>query len=287
MVDLIITYINNKDQVWRDTFVNFCRNNNCRQYISKMANERYSGVNWLPYYLKLVKKNMPFIRKVFLVVSNKEQVNDIELSDNIEIVLHKDFIPYQYLPTFNSTTIELFLPFIKGLSEKFIYSNDDMLPTQMLQECNFFEEDKIKIKWILEQFDPYTTQFKYQCNNNQVLIRTMPQKQFKQQVVQGSFLRPVHSMTPMIKSHCIECYKQLEKPISRTLTRFRNDKNLNQYLYPIYEWAKYGTLDSDIKFLYTEFMEQVDINNQIVCVNVERNKENVDLFLKELDKLCD
>ena len=37
-------------------------------------------------------------------------------------------MPQQCLPTFNSTTIEMFLPKIPDLAEHFIYGNDDMYP---------------------------------------------------------------------------------------------------------------------------------------------------------------
>ena len=281
-IDLVITYVNNGDEKWKKTFIDYCISHNLRHYIVKMVKERYSGINWIEYQLKLVKKNMPFIRKVFLVVSNIEQVKDLELQDNVEIVTHDKFIPYRFLPTFNSTTIEMFLPFIKDLSEKFIYANDDMLPIRLLKDSNFFDNDKIKLNFIDEPFNDFGSQFKWQCYQNCVTLWDYFKKPRKKELI-----RPYHTMTPMIKSHCIECYKALEKRITKFISGFRTEYNHNQYIYPLYEKMKYGVCNSEIDFYYTEFKEQVEINHDIVCVNVERKKEYVDLFLKELEKICE
>ena len=52
---------------------------------------------------------MSFIRTVHLVVSNIEQVPEWLDQSKVHVVLHKDIIPEDLLPTFNSTTIEMYL----------------------------------------------------------------------------------------------------------------------------------------------------------------------------------
>ena len=52
---------------------------------------------------------MPWIRNLYLIVSNKEQVPAWVNQENVKIVLHEDIIPAQFLPTFNSTAIEMFI----------------------------------------------------------------------------------------------------------------------------------------------------------------------------------
>ena len=143
-IDLVIAYVNNKDQVWRNTYIEYCKTHNLNKKIVDMVGCRYEGIDFLKYQLRLVEKNMPFIRNIYLLLSNKEQAPK-DLPSNCHIVLHKDFIPQRYLPTFNSTTIEMFLWNIKGLGERFIYANDDMLPTGPLKPSDFFTRDKIKI----------------------------------------------------------------------------------------------------------------------------------------------
>ena len=70
------------------------------------------------------------------------------------MVKHTDFIPNEYLPTFNSHTIELNLHRIKGLSENFVYFNDDMYILKSLNEKYFFKNDLPRDSSILSSFVP-------------------------------------------------------------------------------------------------------------------------------------
>ena len=58
---------------------------------------------------------------------------------------HQDFIPQEYLPTFNSNVIELNLFRLEALSDKFILFNDDMFFNKPLQPSFFFTGDRPKI----------------------------------------------------------------------------------------------------------------------------------------------
>ena len=85
------------------------------------------------------------MRKIFFVVSNPEQVPQIAKDYGVEVVLHKDIIPKEFLPTFNSCTIELFLHKIPDLSEHFIYVNDDMSLLHHANKSLFFDIDGLPI----------------------------------------------------------------------------------------------------------------------------------------------
>ena len=152
LIDFVVPYVNNNDSIWRNEFVKFCSKNNLKDKIVEMIGSRYGGITFIYDQLKLVNKNMPWVNKIYLLLSNKEQIIPSLLPPNVEIVLHKDFIPQAFLPTFNSTTIEMFLWNIPNLSEHFVYANDDMLPIDKLKPSDFFENDKIKIGIAYEGF---------------------------------------------------------------------------------------------------------------------------------------
>lgn len=267
-IDLVIAYVDNKDSVWRNTYIDYCEENNCPDKLVNIIGNRYGGFDFLDYHLKLANKNMKWLHKIYLLVSNIEQVKDRVLPHNVEVVLHKDFIWNSFLPTFNSTTIEMFLWNIPNLSEYFIYANDDMLPTKEMKPSDFFENGKIKLNWRKDPFDRNGNSYAYQCNNNcKSLYKEFGIK------YDNIMLRPFHSYTPMIKSHCVEAFELLKGDIVPHIKAFRTNFQYNQYIYPIYELLKYGTLDSDIDFLYTE--KEIDINHQIVCFNiVTKNRLN-------------
>ena len=284
-IDLVIAWVNNQDQVWRDTYINFCKKNRLNQKIVELLSCRYAGINFLPIMLKLVEKNMPWVNKIYLLLSNKEQVNGIALNDKVKCVYHQEFIWNQFLPTFNSTTIEMFLWNIPNLSEHFIYTNDDMLPIGKLEPSDFFDldSDKIKIKWRDEIFSYNMNVYAYQCHNCCKALTKRLGVKFDDLTMK----RPVHSMTPMIKSHSKDSFYLIKDLVVPHIRAFRTEYQYNQYIYPLYEFYKYGTLTTDIDFSYTELDKDFDLNHQIVCVNGEKKKEYVQRFLKEIKELCD
>ena len=72
----------------------------------------------------------------------------------IEIVDHKDIFPLDALPVFNSMAIETRLPFIPGLSEHFIYMNDDMFINVPLTPDYFFKKDGTPIVYGTFDYKP-------------------------------------------------------------------------------------------------------------------------------------
>jgi len=280
-IDFVIAWVDNTDLVWRKTFIDYCSKNRLQEKIVEMLGNRYGGINFLNYQINLVNKNMPWINKIYLLLSNIEQ-KPKNLPSNVEIVLHRDFIPYNFLPTFNSTTIEMFLWNIKKLEEHFIYANDDMLPIKPMKPSDFFENDKIKIRWQHQEFKINSTVFAYQCKNNCVELS----KKLKVKYDPKKIIKPLHSFTPIIKSHAKESYNLIKDKIVPHIRAFRTIYQFNQYIYPLYEMWKYGTLDSDLDFLYTELDEDFDLNHDIVCINAEKNNKYVKKFLVEIKELC-
>lgn len=281
-IDLVIAYVDNQDLVWRNTYINFCKQNRLNQKIVDLLSARYGGINFIEYQMKLVSKNMPWAKNIYLLLSNIEQ-KPKDLPKNCKIVLHHEFIPQQFLPTFNSTTIEMFLWNIKDLSEHFIYANDDMLPTNKLEPSDFFDSGKIKIKWRLDNFSFNSSMYAYQCRNNCIALT----KRLGIAWDNMKMLRPIHSFTPMIKSHCKDSFYLIQDFIVPHIRAFRTEYQYNQYIYPLYEYYKFGTSDSDIDFLYTELDSDFDLNHQIVCINLEKKSEYVQKFLKEIKLLCE
>lgn len=96
---------------------------------------RFKSENEIYCCLGSILRHAPFIRKIFIVTDNQQPDLDTFLAENfpenrtpIEIVDHTTiFKGYEeYLPVFNSLSIETFLYRIPGLSERFVYFNDDM-----------------------------------------------------------------------------------------------------------------------------------------------------------------
>jgi len=281
-IDFCIAYVNNQDPIWRNSYIDYCKKHNLHERIVDLLGSRYGGLTFIYDQIKLVNKNMPWINKIYLLLSNKEQIDMSKLPSNVEIVLHEQFIPYVFRPTFNSTTIEMFLWNIPNISECFIYANDDMLPTGKLEPSDFFKNGKIKIKWREDDFSLNSNIYSYQCKNNVVSLCKKLNMKWN-----GKLLRPVHSFTPIIKSHAKESYNLIQEFVNKHIRAFRTEYQHNQYIYPLYEHYKFGTLDSNIDFCYTELKEDFDLNHQIVCVNCENKKEYIEKYKSEIRRLCE
>ena len=138
-IDFVITWVDGQDINWL---------NKKRKYetITNKKNEsnskiRYRDWGLLKYWFRSIEKYAPWVNKIFLITDH--QIPEwLDTSNNkIVIVNHEDYIPNEYLPTFNSNTIELFINNINDLSEKFVYFNDDMFITNYLKKDYFFYKD--------------------------------------------------------------------------------------------------------------------------------------------------
>ena len=151
--------------------------------------------------------------------------------DVVNIVLHKDIIPSEYLPVFNSNPIEMHLHRIDGLDEEYLYFNDDLFPLQKCEATDFFREGKcfLGMSHHLLVWD----MFKRICRNSDHLARKalgLKPRLF--------FLRPQHICTPMFKSECEELYAKVEDEIRARITRIRSERNVTQYIFLDYIYLK-------------------------------------------------
>ncbi len=219
-MDAVITFVNGNDPVWQRSYAQNITH-------ETVLNKRYRDWGLLPYLLRGIEKNMPFIEKVFLVVSTESQVPECINTCNTQIILHKDIIPQTFLPTFNSTTIELFLHRIPNLSEQFVYFNDDLFPVNPLQPCDLFRDDKIVTRFSRHLFA--TNLYKQQTRQSDQMARLAAGRK-----TTPLFLRPQHTIAPMLRSVSQKVYQQLENALALHITPLRRKDNCNQYLYTDY-----------------------------------------------------
>lgn len=101
---------------------------------------RFADNEELRFSLRSVYKNAPWINHIF-IVTNNQVPSWLEEHPKITIIDHKEIIPREILPTFNSVVIEMFLHLIPGLQEKFLLFNDDMFVGRPIEPSFFFHEN--------------------------------------------------------------------------------------------------------------------------------------------------
>ncbi len=134
-IDFVITWVDEHDPAWRKDF----------EYYSKKGGRvikdyavRYRDWDTLRYWFRGVEKYAPWVNKVYFVTYGHTPVWLNTSNPKLVVVKHEDFIPEEYLPTFKSYTIEFFFHRIKGLSEKFVYFNDDQFIINHIKPSRFF-----------------------------------------------------------------------------------------------------------------------------------------------------
>ena len=222
-MDIVITYVDGNDPVWKGDYERYTN--------VPVMQKRFRDWGTLKYLLRGVEVNMPFIRNVFLVVSHKTQVPEWVNQENLKVVLHEDIIPEDYLPTFNSNTIETHLHRIEGLAEEYLYFNDDLFPVAPCEPEDFFRDGKGVLGFTRHYFA--FGMYKKICRNSDRLARKV--LGIRSTI---SFLRPQHICTAMIKSECETLYQAAREDILSSLTRTRTERNVTQYLFLVYQYLK-------------------------------------------------
>lgn len=218
-MDIVITYVNGNDPVWQKDYEKFTK--------VPVMEKRFRDWGTLQYLLRGIEKHMPFIRKVFLVVSHRSQIPEWVDESNLNVVLHEDFVPEEYLPTFNCNTLEMNLHRIKGLDEQYLYFNDDLFPVRDCKPGDFYRDGKSLIGFTKHYWG--TGMFKQICRNSDALARKalgMPASR--------SFIRPQHICAPMLKSECEKMCGIVAEDIAASYTRTREGRNYNQYMFTDY-----------------------------------------------------
>lgn len=134
-VDIVVTWVDGNDLAWLAEK---------RKYQTDVSIElgavtsRFRNWDNFQYWFRAIEKNAPWVRYIhFVTYGHLPEWLNIR-HPKIRIVTHDMFIPKQYLPTFSSHSIEVNLWRIPDLSEHFIYFNDDVFLTRIVEKSDFF-----------------------------------------------------------------------------------------------------------------------------------------------------
>lgn len=135
-IDFVVTWVNGADKIWMNKKKKYDIQNKSKGMNSKMA---YRDWGLFKYWFRGVEKFAPWVHKIYLVVDNQvPSWLDIK-NPKIKIVNHRDYLPESALPLFNSNAIQSSLHKIPGLSEHFVYFNDDMYIVNRTVPEDFFK----------------------------------------------------------------------------------------------------------------------------------------------------
>lgn len=133
-IDIVVTWVDGSDPVWQEKKAKYTTN----AFDGKTL---YRDYGTFKYWFRMIEKNAPWVNRVYLITDRQtpEWLNvDCE---KLKIVYHDQYIPSEYLPTFNSNTIEMNLFRIEELEENFVLFNDDLFLINPIKSSEYFQQD--------------------------------------------------------------------------------------------------------------------------------------------------
>ena len=143
-IDFVITWVDGSDPAWLREKSVYSGQDSDREAESSVDDRavRYRDHGLLRYWFRSVEKFAPWVRKIhFVTWGHLPAWLDVD-NPKLHIVRHEDYIPRDFLPTFNSHTLELNMHRIEGLSEHFVYFNDDVFLLSPAKKTDFFRDGK-------------------------------------------------------------------------------------------------------------------------------------------------
>ena len=135
-IDFVVTWVDSSDPLWREKKAKYTG----IQESEGNTEARYRDWDILKYWFRGVEKFAPWVRNVYFVTDNQRPKWLNTDHPKLKLVDHTDFIPKEYLPLFNSSAIEWNIHRIEGLSEHFVYFNDDMILINHTTKEDFFKD---------------------------------------------------------------------------------------------------------------------------------------------------
>lgn len=301
-IDFVVTWLDSSDPKWQEQYEYYKQNAK-----GDKGKARFREMNIFQYWFRAVERYAPWVNKVFLITNGKfpDWIN----KDNPKLVLvkHEDYMPTDILPTFNSCAIELYMHRIKGLSEHFVYFNDEMLlngpitPDYYFKNglpCDYNKETclNVPIYTKTERFGIYMSmladigivnahfnRWKTVCQSPKRWLG--PHLGLKGLIMSGILMKQrlfvgfsnFHTEQAYLKSTFEDVWEKEPDFLSGSCTRFREDVIANPYLFRYWQLAQNKFYPQKRKFATFHFfdrsvasgIEKALFNPQIasICLN--------------------
>ena len=312
-IDIVITWVDMNDPKWKEEF---------NKYSSNPLNEengiidaRFRDYGFLKYWFRGIEKFAPWVRKIHFVTSGqKPEWLDIS-HPKLHLVDHKDYIPSQFLPTYNSVIIERYMHRISDLSERFVYFNDDFYMTKPVPKDRFFQYG-LPCDIAVFQYNPSWSQWYKTLKNNIRLINRHFDKREVMRLWSDKWFSPEfkgidrmnrllrwypkfitlrvhHNAQPYLKSTFSKVWQAENNELTRTsANRFRSASDYSPELFRTWQicegnFTPYNTYKDTKMFPLMVRPKQAikAIKNQeysLVCLNDNKHIKNYDKLMKEI-----
>lgn len=252
-MDYVLPYVDCTDPVWR------------RQYRETMNTEtmdasRFRPFGTLRYAFRSVAKNMPFIDRIVLIVSTESQVPAWVNRAAVKVITHEEFMPAGHRPTFNSSAIESDMWRISGMSDLFVYGNDDFFALRPMRADDFFDGYLPRLQFEESDFHIQNL-FRRCCKNGMDMVADAVGSQ---RTDFFTLLKPQHCMKGISNIHMKEVGHLCSDQIERTITVTRHRWNVTGYIYHYYAYYTGEYTPADPSYMYIRISNDYDKVTQLI-----------------------
>ena len=314
-IDFVVIWVDMNDPKWQEDFANFSGRETTDAY--NTGKERFRDNGFLKYWFRGIEKFTPWVNKIhFVTCGQKPDWLNVD-NPKLNLVDHKDIIPERFLPTFNSGVIERYIYRIKGLSDHFVYFNDDFYILRPTSPERFFKNG-LPCDIAVFQYNPSLSPYYVMLKNNIKIINSNFNKKdilkrdyekwftpeyggkvwmnyFMKHYDKFITLRVHHNAQPYLKKSFEDAWKKAQVELSVTSkNRFRDKSDHTHELFRTWQicegnFTPYNTYKDTKMFpLMVKPKQAVKaIKNQeysLVCLNDNKRIRNYDKLMAELNE---
>lgn len=255
-IDLVYTYINYNDKKYirqRESFELFDLDNRLLDYFKDEDKESYHD---FLMNIEITRKNLPFIRRIYIITPNSEFIfeNEKYIIIPIEEIYGKDKFAKIY---FRPNNIVKYLTEIKGLSNIFFFGYQDCLAIKNLRKEYFFR-DNIPIIYLQKKMHVKEENIKSIEDNNTIAL-------FQKKFDSNLKLSTINHIT-LVRKDCINFTKKI----------FSSNTNINFLLLQYLVGYNFGLYNVKLSTNYNGFYRNNE-KNMYEKMNLLKNKK-VDFF---------
>ena len=288
-IDIVYLWVDDNDKKWRaqkDKWLEIIRGEK-NVYQDAAIEARWRDNGEFLYSLRSVDKFAPWVNHIYIITGFGQIPKWLNTNHpKITIVPHEQIIPHDALPTFNATAIEMCIPNIPGLSERFLLMNDDMFFNRPLSPSYFYD----KHGRALVRFSNHAH---YSKNIGEWMTRVDEYSQtliLSAKIIDTVFgksaykYRPSHGIDPYIKSSWIECRNHplitglIDKQIRN---KFRTNNEVQRWMFNLYDLisnravfihsrARKHSRHKIINFVYNTIFAPWITKSPVVCTDASR-----------------
>ena len=229
-IDFVVTWVDMNTPEWKNEFARYAGGQDNEK--NGVSEARFRDYGFLKYWFRGVEKFAPWVRKIhFVTYGQKPEWLDVS-NPKINWVDHRDFIPQQFLPTYNSVVIERYMHKIPGLAEHFGYFYDEFYITSPISQERFFKNG-LPCDIAVFQYNPAWSQWYKRIKNNLRIIN----RHFDKKEVLARFHDKWFDKSYGLRAR----WNYLLKPYGKFIT-LRTPHNAQPYLKSTFEevWAVAG-----------------------------------------------